>query len=65
MRVGGLNVQFSAEDGLTADVWEIRTPQEVHLQPLQSLEQLQVLQEQGVILIELVVKEGLLEEDKL
>jgi hypothetical protein len=50
---------------LTADVWEIRTPQEVHLQPLQSLEQLQVLQEQGVILIELVVNEGLLEEDKL
>jgi hypothetical protein len=35
------------------------------LQPLQSLEQLQVLQEQGVILIELVVNEGLLEEDKL
>jgi hypothetical protein len=32
---------------------------------LQSLEQEQVLQEQGVILIELMVNEALLEEDRL
>lgn len=41
---------------------EILTPQEEHLQPLQSVAQPQLLQEQGVILIELVVKEGLLED---
>lgn len=32
---------------------------------MQSLEQEQVLQEQGVILIELMVNEALLEEDRL
>ncbi|KAH3207041.1 hypothetical protein KXW62_000169 [Aspergillus fumigatus] len=43
----------------------IHTPQEEQEQPLQSLEQEQVLQEQGVILIELMVNEALLEEDRL
>ncbi|EAW19437.1 uncharacterized protein NFIA_025090 [Aspergillus fischeri NRRL 181] len=46
-------------------IWEIHTPQEEQEQPLQSLEQAQELQEQGVILIELVVNEAWLEEERL
>jgi hypothetical protein len=41
---------------------EILTPQEEHLQPLQSVAQPQLEQEQGVILIEL---DGLFEGDRL